>query len=151
MKSVSQFGCVSQDSDALASQGRKSRRSPMQEVVEPIQKVYDSLSLRYVTREPREKKGPSLGKITCQSSSSAKFQRFEIWGLVPWLDWKTERCARSKAWNLAKNIYELKEKTRLLSTFPRRNGHSRLRQQNSRKRVCGGFKCEYAHGELKRP
>ena len=39
VKSVSQLGCVSQDSDALVSQGRKSRGSPMQKVLEPIQTV----------------------------------------------------------------------------------------------------------------
>ena len=36
-KSASQLGCVSQDSDALVSQGRKSRENPMQKVLEPIQ------------------------------------------------------------------------------------------------------------------
>ena len=39
VKSVSQLGCVSQDSDALVSQGRKSRGNPMQKVLEPIQRV----------------------------------------------------------------------------------------------------------------
>ena len=61
-KSVSQSGCVSQDSDALVSQGRNSRGSSMQKVLEPIQRV------RFTESTPRhasirEKKGPSLGKI----------------------------------------------------------------------------------------
>ena len=32
VKSVSQWGCVSQDTDALVSQGRKSRGNPLQKV-----------------------------------------------------------------------------------------------------------------------
>ena len=39
VKSVSQLGCVSQDSDALVSQGRTPRKNPMQNVLEPIQRV----------------------------------------------------------------------------------------------------------------
>ena len=39
VKTVSQLGCVSQDSDALVSQGRKSRGNPTQKVLEPIQRV----------------------------------------------------------------------------------------------------------------
>ena len=55
-KSVSQLGCVSQDSDALVSQGRKPRKNPMQNVLEPIQRV------RFTESTPRharirEKKG----------------------------------------------------------------------------------------------
>ena len=40
VKSVSQLGCVSQDSEALVSQGGKqSRGNPMQEVLGSIRKV----------------------------------------------------------------------------------------------------------------
>ena len=39
VKSVSQLGCVSQDPDALVSQGRKSRGNPMPKVLEPMQRV----------------------------------------------------------------------------------------------------------------
>ena len=48
-KSVSQLGCVSQDSDALVSQGRKSRGNPMQKVLNAIQRVRFTC-LRYVMR-----------------------------------------------------------------------------------------------------
>ena len=51
-------------------------------------KGYDSLSLRYVMRVSEKKKGPSLGN-KCQSSSSAKSLRNEIWGQVPWRDCTT--------------------------------------------------------------
>ena len=39
VKIVSQLGSVSQDSDALVSQGRKSRGNPMQKILEPIQRL----------------------------------------------------------------------------------------------------------------
>ena len=62
VKSVSQLGCVSQDSDALVSQGRMSRRNPLQKVLERIQRVRFTMStLRHASI--REKKGPSLEKI----------------------------------------------------------------------------------------
>ena len=77
VKSVSQLGCVSQDSDALVSQGRKSRRNPMQKVLEPIQRVrFTKSTVRHAS--VREKKGTIVGKNKCQSSSSAKSLRFEI-------------------------------------------------------------------------
>ena len=62
VKSVSQLGCVSQDSDALVSQGRKSRGDPMQKVLNAIQRVrFTKSTLRHASIQ--EKKGPSLGKI----------------------------------------------------------------------------------------
>ena len=99
-KSVSQVGCVSQDSDALISQGRKSQRSPMQKVLEPIQRVrFKKSTLRQASI--REKKGPSLGKYM------SKFLISEVptlWNLRTGPHEETERqqrCARSKAWNLS--------------------------------------------------
>ena len=62
VKSVSQLGCVSQDSDALVSQRRKSLGNLMQKVLEPIHIVrFTKSTLRLASI--REKKGPSLGKI----------------------------------------------------------------------------------------
>ena len=62
VKTVSQLGCVSQDSDALVSQGRKSRGNPMQRVLEPIQRVrFTKSTLRQASI--RDKKEPSFGKI----------------------------------------------------------------------------------------
>ena len=77
-------GDASQDSDALVSQGRKSRRKPMQKVLDKFKK-FDSPSLRYVKRVSRKRKDHRW----CQSSSSAKSLRCEIRGSVPWRDWKT--------------------------------------------------------------
>ena len=77
VKRVSQLGCVSQDSDELVSQSKKSRGSPMQKFLEPIQRVrFTKSTLRQASI--REKEGPSLGKINVKSSSSAKPLRKEI-------------------------------------------------------------------------
>ena len=62
VKSVSQLGCVSQDSDALVSQGSRPRGNPMQKVLELIQKVrFTEFTLRQASIW--EKKGPSFEKI----------------------------------------------------------------------------------------
>ena len=63
VKSVSQLGCVSQDSDALDSQGTKEfRGNPMQKVLNAIQRVpFTKSTLRHAS--VRDKKGESLGKI----------------------------------------------------------------------------------------
>ena len=115
VKSVSQFSCVSQDSDALVC--RKSRGSPMQKVLEPIQRErFTKSTLRQVSI--REKKGPSLGKpnVKVPHSESPYAMKFEDRSHE-----ETERqqqCARSKAWNLAKNRYKLKEQDKAAFHFP---------------------------------
>ena len=99
------MGCVSQDSDALVSQGRKSRVNPMQKVLEPIQRVrFTQSTLRQAIL--REKKGPSLNKIQVKSphQRSPYAMKFEDWSHEE-TD-RQQRCARSEAWNLA---YKLKE------------------------------------------
>ena len=52
--------------------------------------------------------GKRIVKNTCQKSSSAKSLRNEDRSHEE--TERQQRCARSKAWNLAKNIYKLKEK-----------------------------------------
>ena len=113
----SQMGCVSQDSDALVSQGRKSRGNPMQKVLEPIQRVrFTQSMLRQASI--REKKGPSLGKRQVKNphQRSLYAMKFEDWSHEE--TERQQRCARSKAWNLAFNIYKLKEKDKAPVYFP---------------------------------
>ena len=59
----------------------------------------------------QEKKGPSLGKMQVQKSTSAKSPyavKFEDRSHEE--TERQQRCVRSEAWNLAKNRYKLKEK-----------------------------------------
>ena len=75
VKSVSQLGCVSQDSDALVSQGKQPRGNPMQKVLGSIHRIrFTKSTLRHASIP--EKKNHRLEK--CQSSSSAKSLRYGI-------------------------------------------------------------------------
>ena len=70
VKSVSQLGCVSQDSEALVSQGTKEfRGNPMQKVLELIQRVRFTKSTQRHAGI-RDKKGPSLKKIQVNLDNS---------------------------------------------------------------------------------
>ena len=108
VKSVSQLGCVSKDSGALASQGTKEfRGNPMQKVLNAIQRVRVTQStLRHASI--RENKGPSVGKIQIKPrhQRSPYALKFEDWSHEE--TERQERCAQSKAWDLAKNIFKLK-------------------------------------------
>ena len=73
VKSVSQLGCVSRDSDALVSQGIKSGRNPMHKVLEPTQRYDSRFTESNVTScEYPGKERTIVGKNKCQSYSSAK-------------------------------------------------------------------------------
>ena len=127
------MGCVSQDSDALVSQGRKSRGNPMQKVLAPIQRVpFTKSTLRHASI--LEKKGPSLGKINVKVPLQRSPCAVNFGDLIHEETEQQQRFARSKAWNLAKTFSGSKKKTRLHSTFPRGNGYSRLRQQKSQRK-----------------
>ena len=119
VKTVSQLGCVSQDSEALASQsGKQSQVKPDAKSLgtdskNTIHEVY-ATSSEYI----QDQKGPSLGKIQVKHplQRSPNAMKFEDRSHE-----ETERqqqCARSKAWNLAKNIYKLKEKDKATLYFP---------------------------------
>ena len=142
VKIVPQLCCVSQDSEALVSQsGRQSRRNPMQKVLEPIRRIRLTKSmLRQASI--REKKGPSLGKLQVKNphQRSPYAIKFEDQSLEE--TERQQRCARSKAWNLAKNISKLKENDKATFYSPAEERVLRLRQQNSRRkeRVCSGFR-----------
>ena len=88
VKSVSQLGCVSQDSDAIISQGTKEfRGDPMPKVLNEIRKVrFTKSTLRQAS--VWEKKRTIVGKNKSRSSS-AKSLRSKIRGSVPRGDWTT--------------------------------------------------------------
>ena len=103
VKIVPQLGCVSQDSKALVSQrGKQSRGNPMEKVLGSTRKVrFTQSALRQASI--REKKGPSLGKRQVSPYAVNFEDQFHEETA------RQERCARSRAWNFAKNIYKLKE------------------------------------------
>ena len=117
VKSVSQLGCVSRDSDALVSQGRKSRGKPDAESLGTnskgtIHKVY-ATSCEY----PGKRKDHRWeNKCQCSSQRSPYAMKFEDRSREE--TERQQRCARSKAWNFAKNMYMLKEKDKAAFYFP---------------------------------
>ena len=70
---------------------------------------YGSLSLRYVNRVSGKRKGPSLGKIHVKNPHLRSPYAMKFEDPSHEETERQQRCAQSKAWNLAKNIYKLKE------------------------------------------
>ena len=111
VKSVSQLGCVSQDSDALVSQGRKSRGNPMQKVLAPTQRVrFTKSTLRHASFP--EKKGPSLGKMNVKVPHQRSPHAMKFEDRSHEETERQQRCSRSKAWNLSKNILQAQRKNK---------------------------------------
>ena len=106
----------------------------MQKVLEPSQRVrFTEFTLRHASIQ--EKKGSSLGKTNVKvlhqrSPYAMKFEDSSHEETE-----RQQRCARSKAWDLAKNVYKLKENDRGTFYSPL---DSPLRQQKTRRkeRVC---------------
>ena len=115
-KIVPQFCCVSQDSETLVSQrGKQTPGIPMQRVLEPMRKVrFTKSTLRQASI--REKKGPSLGKKNKSNILGPCAMKFEDRPHEETA--RQQRCVRSKAWNLAKNMYKLTEKDQVTLYSP---------------------------------
>ena len=115
VKTVPRMGCVSQHSELLDSQrGKQARRNAMQKVLGSTRKVRFTQS----TQRPasiREKKGPSLGRIQVKNPHQRSPYAMKFENLSDEETERQQRCVRSKAWNLAKNICKLKKKDK--STF----------------------------------
>ena len=109
VKTAPQLGCASQDSESLESQrGAESRGNPMQKVLGPIRRVrFTQSTLRQASI--REKKGPSLGKINVKNPHQRSPCAMKFEDRSHEETERQQRCARRKAWNLAKNMYKLKE------------------------------------------
>ena len=79
---------------------------------------YDSLSLRNVKHNIRDNKGPSLEKIQVKGSHQGSPHAVKLEDRFQEKTERQQRCARSKAWDLVKNIYMLKEKDKTAFNFP---------------------------------
>ena len=118
VKSVSQLVCFSQDSDALVSQtGKQSQGKPMQKVLGSIRKG------RFTQSTPRhagilEKKRTIAWNCTSQILRQRSPYAKKIEDQSHEETERQQRCARSKAWNLAKNIFKLKEKDQVTFCSP---------------------------------
>ena len=83
----------------------------MQKVLEPIQRVRFTNSIR-------EKKGPSLGKIQVKAPHQRSPYAMKVEDRSHEETERQQRCARSKAWNLAKSIHKLKEEDKAAFYYP---------------------------------
>ena len=86
----------------------------MQKVLGPIRKVrFTKSTLRQASI--REKKGPTLGKMQVKKLHQRSPCAMKFDDRSHGETERQQRCARSKAWNLAINIYKLKEKDKAAS------------------------------------
>ena len=124
MKTVPRVGCVSQDSEpSRLPKGVKYRGNPRQK-----RRVrFSQSALRQAVF--RENKGTSRGKIHVKNPHKRSPHAVKFEDRSQEETERQQRCARGKAWDLAKKHIQVHRKTRLHSTCPRKNGHSRLRQQ----------------------
>ena len=145
------LGCASQDSGALASQGTQEfRRNPMQKVWNSIQRVrFTKSTLRHASI--REKKGPPLGKINVKnphqrSPYAVKFEDRSFEETA-----RQQRCARCKAWNLAKNIQTPRKRQEYVPLAGGRMSPPGCGNKSAGgKRVCGWFRSEYAYEQYRK-
>ena len=87
----------------------------MQKVLGPIRRVrFTKSTLRHASIQ--EKKGPSSGKINVKVPHQRSPYALKFEDRSHEETERQQRCARSKAWNLAKNMYKLKEKDK--AAFP---------------------------------
>ena len=89
----------------------------MQKVLGLIRRVrFTQSTLRQASI--REKKGPSLGKLQVKVPHQRSPHAMKFEDRSHKETERQQRCARSKAWNLAKNIYKLKEKDKATFCLP---------------------------------
>ena len=108
MKSVPQLGCVSQDSEPPRLQRREVPGNPRQKVLGSTRRVRFTEST-HRQASIRENKGTSLGKIQVKSPHQRSPYAMKFEDRSQEETERQQRCARGKAWNVAKNIYKLKE------------------------------------------
>ena len=148
---VSQLGCVSQDSEALVSQsGKQSRGNPMQKVSGPkntSHSVYATSS-----EYPGKKKEHRLGKMNVKVLHQRSPYAMKLEDRSQEETERQQRCSQSKAWNLAKNIFKLKKERQsyFLLARGRMGPPSCVNNKAGGKRVCGRFR-SYAYGQQESP
>ena len=118
VKIVPRLGCVSQDSELLGSQREgQARGNPMQRVSGLIRRIRFTQSTLRLT-SVRDKKGPSLGKVQVKSPHQRSPHAKKIEDRSQEEAERQQRCARSKAWNFAKNFHKLKEEEKAIFYSP---------------------------------
>ena len=134
MKIVPQLCCVSQDSEPVGSQrDGQARRNPMQKVLGPIRRVRFTQSTQRQANI-REKKVLSLEKIQVKNPHQRSPYAIEFEDPSHEETERQQRCARGKAWNLAKNICKLEVNDKAAFYSPAEIWVLRLHQLKSRRK-----------------
>ena len=118
MKTVPQLGCVSQDSEpSRLPKGVKYQGTRRKKFLGSIRRVrFTQSTLRQALI--RENKCPSLGQIQVKVPHQRSPNAMKFDDRSQEETERQQRCARDKAWNLAKNIYKLKEKEKATFSSP---------------------------------
>ena len=137
VKTVPQLGCASQDFElSELPKSVKHRGNPRRGVLGSIRRVrFRQSTLRQASI--RENKGPSLGQIQVKISHQRSPYGVNFEDRSQEETERQERCARCKAWTLARHIYKLKEKDKTtFCSLTECRPHPPLKK-NQGKRVCG--------------
>ena len=135
---VSQMGCVSQDSQLLDSQeankpGETRCKKSWYRFGE-----FGLLSLRYVKQVSEKRKDHRFFKIQVTNLHQRSPYALKLEDRSREETERQQRCARSNAWNLAKNIHKLKERQGYIPLARGRMGPPRCGNKRAgRKRVRG--------------
>ena len=148
---VPQLGCVSQDSSALVSHRGKQPWAPDAKSLGFNSKKHGSLSLRYVKQVSGKRKDHPWGKIQVepQHQRSPYAMKFEDRSHEE--TGRQQRCARSKAENLAQKIHKLKANDKATLACREVGNAGYVNKRTGGKRVCGRFRSECAYGQQTRP
>ena len=125
--------------------------TPMQKVLGPIRKVrFTQSTLRQASI--REKKGPSLGHIQVKVPHQRSPNAMKYEDRSHEETERQQRCARSKAWNLAKNIFKLKKKDKATFYSPAEKWvlQAASTKEPEEKGVCGGIRSKCTYGQQER-
>ena len=103
---------------------------------------YDSLSLRYVKHVSRKRKDHCLEKIQVKNPHQRSPYAMKFEDRFQEETERQQRCAQSKAWNLAKSIQVQRKRQGCILLSPAEEWviHSCINKSAGGKRVCGWFK-----------
>ena len=112
----------------------------------------------YYSHSPRNVKQAS-GKwrsiawtIQVKNSLTAKSLRYEIWGPVPWREWKIAAMRPRQSIVYCQNMYKLKKRhSYILFALGKVSNAGCIHNTTAGKRVCGRFENKYAYGQQVRP
>ena len=143
---LARLGCVG------SSKRKTAPVKPMKKVMGPIRKVRFTQPTLTSSKYPGKER--TIAWInTSQTSTSAQSLRYEIWGEVPWRDWKTRAmCPKQSLESFQKYLHaQRKGQCYILFACGRMGAPGCVNKRAGGNRVCGGLGSVYAYGQQARP